>query len=208
LHRIELAVAVLATLLAASPLAADVLVLRDGSRVTTQGPWQEKGRLVVFRDSAGRLSSLPVAGVDLAGSRAASAPSEAVASEPGTRSGSAATAPAPAGRKPAAPSRVFTDEQYSKVDPATLAAPADSATPAPRVTLYSTTWCGWCRKTRALLASLGVAFTEKDVESDPAAEAESIRKAGRPGVPVLDIGGTIVVGYNEARIRALVKRRS
>lgn len=53
-----------------------------------------------------------------------------------------------------------------------------------------------------------MAFTEKDVERDPQAEAESLRKAGRLGVPVLDIGGTIVVGYNEARIRALVKRRS
>jgi glutaredoxin-like YruB-family protein len=73
------------------------------------------------------------------------------------------------------------------------------------VTLYSTSWCGWCKKTRALLTSLGVAFTEKDVERDPAAAVERTRKSGRRSVPVLDIGGTIIVGYDEARTRELLK---
>jgi glutaredoxin len=97
--------------------------------------------------------------------------------------------------------------------PALIAAPraagpaaADSgAAAAPQVTLYATSWCPWCRKTRALLAELKVAYQEKDVEKTPGAAAERDRKAGAgAGVPVLDIGGTIVLGYDPPRIRAAV----
>lgn len=75
----------------------------------------------------------------------------------------------------------------------------------PQVILYATSWCGWCRKTRALLAELDVAYADLDIEKSPEAAREHREKAGPgAGVPVLDIGGTIVKGYDPAQIRKLV----
>jgi hypothetical protein len=62
-----------AAVLPAVPAAADWLVLRDGSRVETDGPWEVKGRLVVFRLAQGPLSSLRADAVDLEASGEATA---------------------------------------------------------------------------------------------------------------------------------------
>lgn len=55
----------LAAVLLASPLAADWLVLKGGTRQETRGPWEERGRLVVFTTPDGTLASLQLADVDL-----------------------------------------------------------------------------------------------------------------------------------------------
>ena len=57
-------------LAAGLPAAADWLVTRHGGRIETRGPWQQKGKLVVFHTAGGRLASLRMADVDLAASRA------------------------------------------------------------------------------------------------------------------------------------------
>ncbi len=73
------------------------------------------------------------------------------------------------------------------------------------VILYMTDWCGWCRKTRALLNEIDAHFEEVDIEKSDEGRREYEQKSGgRGGVPLLDIGGTIVRGYDEARIRRLV----
>lgn len=73
------------------------------------------------------------------------------------------------------------------------------------IILYATDWCPWCRKTRTLLAELGVEYADKDIEKSPEAAREHREKAGPGvGVPVLDIGGTIVRGYDPEQIRELV----
>ena len=82
-----LAGAVLAALLAASPAAADWLVTRGhgsaaGARVETRGPWQVKGRLVVFETAAGQLASLRLDDVDLEASREATREAEEGARAP------------------------------------------------------------------------------------------------------------------------------
>ncbi len=82
---------------------------------------------------------------------------------------------------------------------------AEESTQEAKVTLYATNWCGWCRKTRTLLNELEVEFREVDVEKDAKGRQEFESKTGgRSGVPVLDIAGTIVRGFNEKRIRQLV----
>lgn len=58
---------------AAAPAAADWLVLRDGSRLETRGPWQARGAMLVFHLPNGTLSSLRAADVDLEASAAATA---------------------------------------------------------------------------------------------------------------------------------------
>lgn len=68
--------AVLASLAATAgtPVAADWLVLRDGSRVETKGAWQVKGKQVVFTQKDGRLAALRLVDVDLDASAKATAP--------------------------------------------------------------------------------------------------------------------------------------
>jgi glutaredoxin len=83
------------------------------------------------------------------------------------------------------------------------AAPGSSAGGGdlPQITLYSTSWCGYCKKARAYLTQRGWPFVEKDIERDPAAFREhSARSGGRGGVPVLDIGGTVIRGFDTAAI--------
>lgn len=73
------------------------------------------------------------------------------------------------------------------------------------VILYMTDWCGWCRKTRALLKEIEADFEEVDIEKSEAGRKEYEEKSGgRGGIPLLDIDGTIVRGYDEPRIRRLV----
>ncbi|HEX2162430.1 MAG TPA: hypothetical protein VHM02_00635, partial [Thermoanaerobaculia bacterium] len=80
--------------LTALPAAADWLVMRDGTRVETRGAWQQKGRLVVFTSTEGRLSSLRTDAVDLAASRRATEQAAAAAARPAEP----AALPAPAPR--------------------------------------------------------------------------------------------------------------
>jgi len=49
-----------------------------------------------------------------------------------------------------------------------------------------------------------IAYTEKDAASDMAARKEAITKSGQMGVPVIDIDGKIVIGFNEPKLRELL----
>jgi mycoredoxin len=65
----------------------------------------------------------------------------------------------------------------------------------PTVLVYSTTDCGDCRRSKALLKRLGVPFEEINIEDDRDATAEVIRlNGGRRTVPTIVIGGTTVLG--------------
>lgn len=78
-RRPRLAPAALACVLlaaVAAPLSADWLVTVDGGRVETHGPWEERGRVVVFTLPDGQLASLRLSEVDLEASRAATAAAE------------------------------------------------------------------------------------------------------------------------------------
>lgn len=94
------------------------------------------------------------------------------------------------------------------------ATPAPGAPPAgqARVVLYSTSWCPACRAARGWLTEHGVPFIERDIERDPAASAELMAKAQRQGlspsgVPVLDVRGTLIEGFDPARVTALLGGR-
>lgn len=68
------------------------------------------------------------------------------------------------------------------------------------ITVYSTTWCGFCHSAKQYFDKLGVKYTDVDVEKDPAAAQEMVKKSGQMGVPVIDIDGTIIVGFDKSRI--------
>jgi glutaredoxin len=82
-----------------------------------------------------------------------------------------------------------------------LAAAAVKPTFAP-ITMYSASWCGYCKKARAFLTDQGIPFEEKDVETTPGASAElaaSAAKAGVQtggGVPVFVVGDRILQGFD------------
>ena len=66
---------------------------------------------------------------------------------------------------------------------------------ATAVLLYYADWCGYCRKTRAELDRRGVRFEMRNIEK-PAILAELVEKTGQRGIPVLDVGGKILIGYD------------
>lgn len=74
-----------------------------------------------------------------------------------------------------------------------------------RVVVYSTSYCGYCRRAEDLLRHLGIAFESIDVTDDAPARAELVERAGgRRTVPVIFIDGEPIGGYDElaAMVRA------
>jgi glutaredoxin-like YruB-family protein len=75
-----------------------------------------------------------------------------------------------------------------------------------KVTIYSTTWCAFCKTEKQYLEKLGVDFIEKDIETDESAHAELMGKIGGNfrGVPVTDIDGDLVLGFDRPKIDGLL----
>jgi glutaredoxin-like YruB-family protein len=76
------------------------------------------------------------------------------------------------------------------------------------VTVYTTPTCGFCRQVKSYLNQKGVPFQEKDVTQDRTAAAEMVQKSGQQGVPVIDIDGNIVVGFDMGRLEPLLAGRA
>lgn len=71
---------------------------------------------------------------------------------------------------------------------------------AKKVKVYSTKTCPWCKKVKEFLAEKKVKFQNIDVGEDQKAAEEMVEKSGQMGVPVTDIDGTIIVGYDKEAI--------
>ena len=73
------------------------------------------------------------------------------------------------------------------------------------VTIYSATWCAFCHGAKQYLDKLGVKYTDNDIESDQKYAKESVEKSQQTGIPVIDIGGEIIVGFDRPKIDAALK---
>jgi glutaredoxin-like YruB-family protein len=73
------------------------------------------------------------------------------------------------------------------------------------VTIYTTTHCPWCQKTKEFFKANNVKYTERNVEEDQKAAAEMVEKSGQMGVPVIDVNGTIIVGFNKPALEKELK---
>jgi len=73
------------------------------------------------------------------------------------------------------------------------------------VILYATTWCGYCKKTRAFLAKNNIQYQEYDIEKSEEGRQQHTILGGN-GVPVLDIKGTIVFGYSVEKMKSTFKQ--
>ena len=69
-----------------------------------------------------------------------------------------------------------------------------------KVIIYSTPTCHFCHLAKDFFNEKGVAFEEKDVMTDLPARQEMMTKSGQMGVPVIDIEGKIIVGFDEPAI--------
>lgn len=82
-----------------------------------------------------------------------------------------------------------------------LLSPPSAGAQSGEVILYATEWCGYCAKARELLAADGISYREIDIEKDSTGR-QAYQALGGRGVPLLDVRGQIVRGYNPEAIRA------
>jgi glutaredoxin 3 len=68
------------------------------------------------------------------------------------------------------------------------------------ILIYTTPTCPYCKQTKAYLDEKKIKYTNFDVTSDSAKAQEMIDKSGQMGVPVLDIEGKIIVGFDKVAI--------
>ena len=73
------------------------------------------------------------------------------------------------------------------------------------VKVYTTPVCPWCKKVKEFLKANNVSYVEVNVSGNPEASKEMIKKSGQMGVPVLDCGGRVIVGFDENAIKDALK---
>jgi len=98
--------------------------------------------------------------------------------------------------------------RLAKADPSTQpdAASAGAKKSPNQVTVYITSWCPACTMTTDYLKKKDIPFTVKDIEKNDAYMREMIQKVGSyRGVPVLDINGRILLGFNPQVLDQLAK---
>jgi len=73
------------------------------------------------------------------------------------------------------------------------------------VKIYTTPTCHWCHKAKDFFKENDVKFTEIDVATDKEAAKKMVEKSGQMGVPVIDVNGEMIVGFNEPLLVELLK---
>ena len=69
------------------------------------------------------------------------------------------------------------------------------------VKVYTTTTCPWCMKTKEFLKAHNIKYEEVNVGIDEKARNEMFERSGQFGVPVTDVNGTIIVGYDKDALK-------
>ena len=69
------------------------------------------------------------------------------------------------------------------------------------VKIYSTPECPYCKAAKEFFDKTKVKYTNIDVSSNQKAAEEMVKKSGQMGVPVIDIDGEIVIGFDENKIK-------
>jgi glutaredoxin 3 len=77
---------------------------------------------------------------------------------------------------------------------------AETNTIKHRVIVFSTPTCSYCNLARKYFREKGVQFKDVDVSRDSAAARDMVRRSGQMGVPVIDIDGKVIVGFDRPKI--------
>ncbi len=75
---------------------------------------------------------------------------------------------------------------------------------AKNVKVYSTPTCPWCIRVKQFLKEINILFLDWDVSVDKIAADEMVKKSGQMGVPVIDIDGEIIIGFDKEKIKQLL----
>ena len=102
------------------------------------------------------------------------------------------------------PSRVRAERRPRPFERAASLPAARKPVAAAGVVVYTTSWCGWCRKTLAWLDERGVAYENRDIEHSDAWRDELVEKTGSVSIPVVEIDGQIVRGSDPIRLGELL----
>ncbi len=73
------------------------------------------------------------------------------------------------------------------------------------ITVYSTPTCPYCKLVKEFLKEQTLAFTDVDVSSDSEAAKHMVKLSGQMGVPVIDVGGQIIVGWNKNALEEVIR---
>jgi len=69
------------------------------------------------------------------------------------------------------------------------------------VTIYSTPTCVYCKMAKEFFAKNDIAYTEHNVQTDLEARKDMFDKSHQMGVPVIDIDGKIIVGFDQHAVK-------
>lgn len=72
--------------------------------------------------------------------------------------------------------------------------------------IYSAAWCAYCHAAKQYFDRLGVKYEIRDVDINHRYATESYEKSGQLGIPVIDIDGTIIVGFDRPKIDATLAK--
>ncbi|MFN7990688.1 MAG: glutaredoxin domain-containing protein [Candidatus Micrarchaeia archaeon] len=73
-----------------------------------------------------------------------------------------------------------------------------------KVIVYMAEWCPWCHRAMDFLKENKIDFEARDVEQGQNAQ-ESMKKSGQAGIPVIDIDGEIIVGFDAKKLKEILK---
>ena len=73
-----------------------------------------------------------------------------------------------------------------------------------KVTLYTTPTCVYCKAAKEFFSENNVEYDEKDVSKNEADLQEMVKKSGGMAVPVIDIDGEVLVGFNKDQVADLL----
>lgn len=69
------------------------------------------------------------------------------------------------------------------------------------VTIFTTPSCVYCKMAKEFFKKNNVSYEERDVAADAAAREEMVKKSGQFGVPVIEANGTIIIGFDQQRLK-------
>lgn len=76
--------------------------------------------------------------------------------------------------------------------------------PMKNITLYTTPTCVYCRAVKEFFKDHNIEYVEKNVAMDDQARDEMVKKAGQLAVPVVDVDGEVVIGFDRQKLSALL----
>jgi glutaredoxin 3 len=73
------------------------------------------------------------------------------------------------------------------------------------ITVYGAEWCAFCHMVMHYLDDKKIKYNYVDIDKDPKSGQEAVDKSGQRGIPVIDLDGDIIIGFDKPKIDASLK---